>query len=167
MSGAEVAAAIDREPLLERLERLRAREWRGLVYRHVLGRQPPASRNHCGARWNPRGLSALYASLERDTALAEAEPTRSRSKRTIYGLLVDLGQVVDLRDRGLLAELGVADAADRSASQRLGAAVARLGHDGLLVPSARAAGTNLVMFPHRHEEFEIVSIEILGGEDER
>ncbi len=44
-----------------------------------------------------------------------------------------------------------------------------MGHDGLLIPSARAQGTNLVIFPNRRdpaEELEIVDTELISKKPE-
>lgn len=163
--------------LLDRLEQLGSDEWEGVVWRHMFGSYPPSRQNTGGARWNPRGVSAIYTSLNRDTALAEAayrislEPFRPKVKRTVYRINVRLHRVVDLTARGLLAEVGVTQeelAADLSpACQKVGGAVAWLGNDGLLVPSARAEGTNLVIYPGDDEDsaddydFEVASSEEL------
>lgn len=96
-------------------------------------------------------------SCERETALAEAEhqislqPVRPSVQRTLYTIRVSLESVVDLRDPSLLRRFGVAEelveSPDLTACQELGGAVQWLGHDGLLVPSARrAGGVNLVIY---------------------
>jgi RES domain-containing protein len=58
--------------------------------------------------------------------------------------------VLDLTDPVLLEGLGVDRAAlsrvDFTACQRVGGAAAFLGHDGILVPSGRHPGINLVVF---------------------
>jgi hypothetical protein len=48
--------------------------------------------------------------------------------------------------------------------QRVGGAIAWLGRDGLLVPSARADGVNLVIFPNQQKaeyEFRVVASEVI------
>ena len=62
----------DRE-LLEKLDELRASPWRGEVFRHMFGDYPPERENQRGARWNPPETPAIYTSLRRDVALAEAD----------------------------------------------------------------------------------------------
>jgi len=52
---------------------LKPSAWSGSVWRHAFADDPPDKANGRGARWNPPGTDALYASLERDTAIAEAE----------------------------------------------------------------------------------------------
>lgn len=109
-------------------------------------------------------------SLERETVLAEAEhliasqPLRPVVRRTLYTIDVDLGSVLDLSRVESLAQVGLrpdslADT-DWSRTQLVGGAVEWLGHNGLLVPSARADGTNLVIFPNQHDkELEVVQSE--------
>jgi len=51
---------------------------------------------------------------------------------------------------------------EHAACQMIGGAVEWLGHDGLLVPSARSEGTNLVIFPNKQTpdyRFEILESE--------
>jgi RES domain-containing protein len=127
----------------------------------MFGDYPPERENQKGARWNPPETPAIYTSLTRDVALAEAEfqislqPVRPRARRTIYTLEIRLASVVDLSDRNLLATLGVSEpdlvGLDYSVCQRVGGAIAWLGNDGLLVPSARANGVNLVIFPNQQK----------------
>lgn len=147
--------------LLDAIEGLGASDLHRHVWRHTFGDYGPEQANTGGARWNPRGVDAIYASLERDTAIAEGtfrlelEPLRPRAKRTVYSLNVTLASVVDLREPGALAVVGVthADLVDfgMRKTQLVGGAVEWLGHDGLLVPSARAPGDNLVIFPNQME----------------
>lgn len=167
----------DRE-LLGRLDELRADRWEGAVFRHMFGDYPPERENQRGARWNPAETPAIYASLTREVALAEADfqislqPVRPRAMRTIYTIRVVLSSVIDLSDRTRLTALGVSAedlaALDHGACQRVGGAIAWLGHDGLLVPSARADGVNLVIFPNGQAadyEFRVLASEVLepGG----
>jgi RES domain-containing protein len=160
--------------ILDKLQAIEAVSWSGLVYRHMINDYPPERANTRGARWNPPGVAAVYTSLAREVALAEAEyrlglePFRPRVTRKIYSIRVRLRSTVDLGSRADLEALGVLDedlsSIDHTACQHLGGAVAWLGNDGLLVPSARAAGTNLVIFQtHLDEssEFQVISEEQL------
>jgi RES domain-containing protein len=76
----------------------------------------PERENTSGARWNPPGVSAIYASLSVEGALAEAEhqiamqPVRPRARRTLYELRVTLHSVLNLSERTLLAALGIGQA---------------------------------------------------------
>jgi RES domain-containing protein len=61
----------------------------GTVYRHMFGSHSVARVNTEGARWNAPGLAAIYASRERETALAEADyyislqPLRPKAQHTL------------------------------------------------------------------------------------
>lgn len=143
--------------LLDALERLSSAPWAGGVYRHVFGENSPVAENISGARWNPPGTAAIYVTFASDTAVAEGDhavavqPLRTQVARWIYPLEVGLSHVVDLSDRNLLIDLGITNhelaSDDHAACQLVGGAVAWLGRDGLIVPSARHEGTNLVIFP--------------------
>ncbi|HEV7485276.1 MAG TPA: RES family NAD+ phosphorylase [Thermoanaerobaculia bacterium] len=143
--------------MLDILQSATASAWNGTVYRHMFGSHPPARANTGGARWNAPGLAAIYASCERETALAEADyyislqPLPPRVKRTLFTIRVLLKNVVNLTGNELLPRLGITDdvlcSIDQIPCRTIGAAVSWLGHDGLLVPSARRrGGTNLVIF---------------------
>jgi RES domain-containing protein len=132
----------------------------------------PLTPSTSGGRWAPKdGSPVLYTSLEREGALAEvsfhlalnaplpSKPIRLHtlrvSTRTSLRLkLVDLHQLgVDDRSYGSL---------NYEACQAIGAAVAFLEHDGLIVPSARWNCENLVLFTENHSlscELETVSAE--------
>ncbi len=80
--------------LLDQLEALEPRPWRGTVWRHMFAEYPPDRPNTTGARWNPPGTAAIYTSLDRSTAVAEGDhmvamqPIRPRPKRTVYEIRV-------------------------------------------------------------------------------
>jgi RES domain-containing protein len=146
--------------LEEILATLKRRAWSGRVFRLMLEDYPPHRENTLGARWNPSDLAAIYVSLAAETAVAEIEynlkrqPRRvnPRLRKTLYEIEVSLAAVVDLEE--VLPELGRIGidrtqlfADDLKASQEIGRLVAWFGSDGLLAPSARAAGKNLVIYP--------------------
>ncbi len=158
--------------LLDRLQAIESGPWAGQTFRHMFGDYPPEAENTRGARWNPPGVAAIYTSLAREGALAEAEhqiavqPVRPRARRTLYTIEITLTQVLDLTDTNLLQELGVGEAElaadDMAMCHDLGGAAHWIGCDGLLVPSARSANTNLVIFPANREDgarFEISNSE--------
>lgn len=162
--------------LLDKLEELPTVPLQLTVFRHMLGTNVPARVNVRGARWNPPQTPAIYTSLLRQTALAEADYHLSlqtppiRVRRTIYSIRVSLQKVVDLRDPDLLSSLSIRvdalSSADLTLCQRIGGAVARLGRDGLLVPSVRqAGGANLVIYPTQQElaesEFKVIDQEVI------
>jgi hypothetical protein len=74
--------------------------------------------------------------------------------------------VLDLTDKQSLLRVGITDdkllSLDHSSCQLVGGAVNWLGHDGLLVLSARAQGLNLIIYPNQQTpgyEFRQVDME--------
>jgi len=143
--------------LLDALERLDTEHWQGRVFRHMLGSASPELANVRGARWNPPGTSALYTSLAEATAKAEGDhliamqPVPPRAPRTIFELEIAIANLLDLTDAARLAAIGITegdlDSIPWEPCQRVGGAVAWLGHDGMLIPSVRGSGgSNLVIF---------------------
>ena len=131
-------------------------DWSGRAWRQVFDGTPSLRANVRGSRWNPPNVEALYCSLEPETAAAEIaylislQPVPIRRERITFALDVALAELVDLSDdyrssddQPSVAHL-VSD--DTEVSQDVGAAVAWLGYGGLLVPSLRCDGTNLVIF---------------------
>jgi RES domain-containing protein len=160
--------------LLDQLQSFKVAPWEGIVHRHMLGDYPPERSNTRGARWNPPEVAAIYTSLDPATALAEAEyrlglePFRPRAKRTIYRIRLKLKAVLDLSDRASLEKLGITkqhlEGLDFTACQGVGGAAQWLGNDGLLVPSARHSGTNLVVYEFNRDqesEFTVLSSELI------
>ena len=141
--------------LLDALEALPAPDWQGRVWRHMFNDYTPDRVNTSGARWNPPGVGAIYTALLRQTALAEgqhaidSQTRRTYAKRVLYEVEVSVAALVDLTPPGALAAVGLtiddvlADSHD--ACQRVAGAAAWLERGGLLVPSARHAGSNLVI----------------------
>jgi RES domain-containing protein len=121
----------------------------------MFGDNPPERPNIAGARWNPAGVGAVYTAFERDTAIAEGQhavdvqPLRPRVKRVLYQVEVSVTGLIDLTAPGALAAVGLTtediSADDFRACQRVGGGVAWLERGGLIVPSARAPGDNLVI----------------------
>lgn len=144
--------------LLDLLESRAIAVWSGLVWREALGDTDPLRPNHRGARWNPPGVEALYCSLLEDTAKAEVDFLLSlqsvpvRKRRSVQ-LDVELTRVVDLADLSPLASFGLASAdllgPTVVAPRFVGRAVSWLGCAGLLVPSARHSGSNLVIYTNQ------------------
>jgi hypothetical protein len=121
--------------LLDLLQAIDPAPWTGQAFRHMFGDHPPDAENTRGARWNPPGIAAIYTSLTRGGALAEAEhqiaiqPIRPRARRTVYTLEITLASVLDLTDPALLQNLGVGPAElaadDMIACRQLGGAAQR------------------------------------------
>lgn len=163
--------------LLKVLEALESHPWEGLAWRHMFGENTPARANDLGARWNPPGVPAIYCSLDRMTAVAEGDysiavqPLRPTVKRTIYILRIRLETVLDLSEQSVLLDLGIGEPelsnVDHAACQRIGGAAEWLEHDGLLIPSARSSGVNLVIFTRKQgpeADFKIIGTEVLSSQ---
>lgn len=145
------------QDLLDALEALDPQSWEGNAWRFVLGDTDPFQPNTRGARWNPPDTAALYTSLTRATVLAELDhvrelqtPALRRELFVLHKIRTHLTKMLDLTDRTLLETLGVGNAElasdDHAFCRRVGGAAAWLGYDGILVPSARSDGANLVVF---------------------
>ena len=165
------------EEIRELLAQAEVRRWKGHVYRHMFAGIPPDRENVRGARWNASGVAAIYTSLHRRTALAEADfrlslesvPLRRDAARTIYRIQVELSTVVDLRAWDQLSQFGITRAtlegikkSSLRICQQVGAGVDWHEYEGLLVPSARADGANLVIFPNNQRsgwQFEVADRE--------
>jgi len=167
-----------RPELLDALEALEARAWQGSVWRHMFSEYPPSRENTRGSRWNPPGTAAIYTSLARETALAEGnhmvnlQPLRPRASRSLYEVRVALSHVLDLTNQGGLEIVGLGQqeltSYDFTACQEVGGAVAWLGNDGLLIPSARASSANLVIYPGAlspDADFQVLRREVLQEAD--
>jgi RES domain-containing protein len=141
------------------------------VWRHMFNDNPPELSNTRGARWNPPGLAAIYTSLERETAIAEgqhaidSQPLRPRARRFVYELRVTAAKVLRITEADF-STLGLEPAdlhsADFTACQRLAAHAAFLEYDAIVVPSARADGSNLVILVNElpaDGRFERVDVE--------
>jgi RES domain-containing protein len=141
---------------LDAIERLGIRGWEGPVWRATVGDTPVLRTNTYGGRWNKQGSEAFYCSLAPEVAIAELDyllgrqPVPVRAVRRVSRLHVLLGRVLDLSSDAAIESLGFAgrDLAledSYSAPQHIAAAAEWLGIAGLLVPSARHQGTNLVV----------------------
>lgn len=154
----------------DRLVRLPESPFAGEVWKHTMPGQKPDQANTKGARWNPPDVPALYFALDRATAeaegdyLASVQPQPIRGVREVHRIEIALRRVVDLSDAQILQELGVSDSAlrsnDHSICRSLGGTAEWFGYDAIIVPSARHAGRNLVVFPRRTTpDFEVSVVE--------
>jgi hypothetical protein len=109
-------------------------------------------------RWSPEGeFEVLYISAAREGAIAEVgyrlslEPVwPSRMEHVLHHIAVRTERSLRFADVSALAPLGVDPARyesfDYQATQAIAAAAHFLAFDGLIVPSARYACANLVIF---------------------
>jgi RES domain-containing protein len=158
--------------LLERLSGFGAERFEGEVFRATRRSLDPLAASTSGGRWAPKGLvSVLYTSLLREGALAEiafhwSQLTPRPSRPAV---LHRLGVSADRRLRLLRADLEELDldlaqyeSVNYRRTQEIGAAVAFLGCDGLIVPCARWSCENLVVFTENHaltSKLEVLSSE--------
>jgi RES domain-containing protein len=157
--------------LLEALATFSDETFDGKVFR-VTGRSAdPLAFSQNGGRWAPPSsylsVPILYTGLTRETALAEVAsylalvtPTPSRIM-VLHHLQITARRVVRLSTADL-ERLGISAAAysernyarpgqsPPSRSQEIGAALSFLGFDGLIAPSARWPGDNLMVFQDNH-----------------
>lgn len=156
MTGGEV-----HDPdLLDALQALTPEPLQRLVWRVHWASRDPLAGGTGGGRWHPpNAFAALYTSLEKDAALAEIyhhlsrAPVFSSSHVKISMLRVRAERVAVFGDCASLQPLGIDAEAfrhgDPARSREVGAAAHFLDLQGLVVPSARWPGANLVLFPDR------------------
>ncbi len=143
------------------------------VWRVARAGRDPLRGSAADGRWSPGGpVEVLYTSMEREGALAEIgfrlslEPVwPSRISHDIHEIAVRTWNTLRFADVAALTRFGV-DAAryasfDYGACQALAAAAHWLEFDGLLVPSARHASHNLVIFMDREA---VASLEVTNSE---
>jgi RES domain-containing protein len=150
----------DRE-LLDSLEKIPSVQFANDVWRVTRKGREALRGSAANGRWSPGGeFEVLYTSLEREGALAEIgyrlnlEPIwPSRMLHEIHTIAAAVQQTLRFADVASLAPLGVDehtyDRFDYQATQAIAAAAHFLEFDGLIVPSARAPCSNLVIFMDR------------------
>ncbi len=147
--------------LLDALESLTPVPFDGDAWRIIREGREPLQGYPAGARWDPPGVfDVLYTALDPDGAHAEVFFHLNRApvfpSRTVY-LLHRIGvqtrKTLRLADMNALAALkvdtGRYSELDYTRTQAIGDAAHFLGFDGLVVPSARWEGQNLVLFLDR------------------
>jgi hypothetical protein len=144
--------------ILDALEALDPEPFMGTVWRVTRAAREPLRGAAAHGRWSPSGeFEVLYTSLVREGALAEIgyrlslQPVwPSRIEHEIHAISAKTERNLRFVDVASLAPFGV-DAAryrsfDYTATQAVAAAANFLGFDGLIVPNARFACSNLVIF---------------------
>lgn len=121
-----------------------------------------------GGRWNRRGISAVYASLDVITTTHEAYqnlvdfgfPMTKIQPRVMAGAKAQFDKVIDLTDAKIRAKIGftvkelvgekweaIQASGEESWTQAIGRGCLSAGFAAILVPSARnSAGKNIVVF---------------------
>ena len=146
--------------LLDAFDAFRGEEFSGSVWRVAREGRDPILGSASNSRWCNGTFDVLYTSLERHGALAEIYALLSLqpifpSKITsfIHRLMVRSSSTLRLADLVTLERLGV-DVGRYSErtygrTQQIADAAYFLGFDGLIVPSARWACLNAVLFTDR------------------
>ena len=153
------------QDLVDRLSEFATERFEGEVFRATRIGADPTAPSISGGRWAPPpdgapGIYVLYSSLERDGAIAEVAsllanltPIPGPRPIKVTRLAVTTARTLRLA-RGDLTTLGVELARygerDYPQTQKIGAALAFLGLDGLIAPSARWACDNLMIFSDNH-----------------
>jgi hypothetical protein len=147
--------------VLDALEKLDPEPFDSDVWRVVRKGRDPLRGSSANGRWGAPGeLEVLYTSEQRDGALAEVgfrlslEPVwPSLIQHQIHVLAVRAERTLRLIEMRELANLGVDisryESFEYGATQAIAAAAHFLEFDGMLVPSARFACSNLVLFTDR------------------
>ena len=146
--------------LLDALDAQEGVAFEGSVWRIVRQGRDPLQGSPAGARWDPALFDVIYTSLARDGALAEIYFHLSRQPvfpsklvSVLHRISVRTTRTLRLGDLAALEPLGVATARygdlNYSRTQEIADAAYFLGFDGLVVPSARSSGQNLVLFTDR------------------
>ena len=146
--------------LLDALDASPREAFEGSVWRIVREGRDPLQGGRSGARWDPGTYDVLYAALERDGALTEIhfhlsrQPVFPSNVRFILSeITVRIGDVLRLPDLAALEKLGIDQnrfsELKYARTQEIGDAAQFLGFSGLMVPSARWRGLNLVLFTDR------------------
>ncbi|MBL8660924.1 MAG: RES family NAD+ phosphorylase [Rhodospirillales bacterium] len=163
---------IHEQGLVDQLSALPVERYEGKAFRATGIAADPLASSVSGGRWAPRAedgidVPVLYTSLERDGALAEVvsylmllTPLPSKPLK-VARLGVSTAKTLRL-GRADLTELAVDmtryGARDYGHTQRIGAALAFLGLDGLIAPSARWSCDNLMIFTANSEISERLEV---------
>lgn len=164
------AAQVHDPDLLDTLDAMPATPFHGTVWRVTWATRDPLAGGTGGGRWHPpNDFEALYTSLEENGALAEIyhhlsrAPVFSSSHVRINRLNVATERTLRFPDIASLKVLGISEEGfrrgDYMRSQEVGAAARFLDADGLIVPSARWPGRNLVLFLDRMPNREALTLD--------
>jgi len=159
--------------LLQFIDSIEGQTFESIVWRVTWASRDPIAGNAGGGRWSPQdSFEVLYTSLEADGALAEIyyhlsrAPVFSSSQTKLHRLEVSLRNVLLLGDDELV-RLGIEDPyaprLESKRSQEIGEAAYLMGFEGIVVPSARWACKNLVLFTDRIKLIE--NIELIESKD--
>jgi RES domain-containing protein len=147
------------------------------VWRVAREGREPTDCSASGGRWDDATFDVLYTSRTRDGALAEmlfhlraGQPVvPSKLRFALHEVRVRLANCLDLSSMQKLEELGY-DAkqfgrlsyqervAEYPRTQEIAEVAHFLGHDGLVVPSARSSACNVIVFCGRVESTQLQKV---------
>ena len=169
MTTGRLSRQHDRE-LLDAIEQRPSEAFNGETWRVTTPGRDALRGSTAGGRWSPPGeFEVLYTSLSRAGALGEIgyrlslEPVwPSRIEHQIHRLTARTNNSLRLADMRALSTLGVDvpryASFDYTATQAIAAAAFFLDFDGLIVPSARSAELNLVVFTEKLDAGEPLAL---------
>lgn len=154
--------------ILDALASFSAIPYSGVVYRATRCGLDPIAASTKGGRWMRRNeASVLYTALSSDGALAELSfhwgmlNPRPTKPAVVSEMNVGLGSSIQIAKANFM-QLGIDESRygqiDYSRMQDIGAAAAFLGLHGILVPSARWACENLVIFVDNLESDQVLDV---------
>ena len=155
--------------LLDQLSKFKVDTFFGEAFRATRKSLDPLAPSTSGGRWMPKGESSvLYTALSADGALAELTfhwgmlnplPSKPAVLSRIKVEIADSLRILRVE----LETLGVDEqqllGLDYDRMQKIGAAAAFLDCHGLIVPSARWSGENLIIFTENLHDAEVLDIE--------
>lgn len=155
--------------LIDALDALPRHSFEGDVWRITREGRDPLLGSPVAARWDIGSVDVIYTSLAREGALEEIGfhlirqpvfPTKLRS--LIHMLRVRTARTLRFANLSELLPFGVDPnefkSITYSRTQEIGDAAAFLGFDGMIVPSARWTGMNLVLFTYQLQPGDITIV---------
>lgn len=167
--------------LLDALERLPMSPLTGHYWRSVREDRDPIECSRSGGRWDDATFDVLYTSSTKEGAIAErrfhlfkGQPIPpSKVRYELHRVKVGLASVITFSDLNSLSELGMNVAKygvlsyltkqdEYPTSQAIGECCFFLGADGIIVPNARQASSNLVLFCEQDPPPQISPLDCQG-----
>ncbi|MCA3561000.1 MAG: RES family NAD+ phosphorylase [Aestuariivirga sp.] len=170
---AELRKARDLQ-LLDAVDAFAREPFEGRVWRCVRDGRDPTVGSPSQSRWCNGQFDVLYTSLKKDGAIAEIDALLSlqpvfpsKIRWDCYELKVRSSKTLRIADLATLQRLGVETTTYRERhyerTQSIADAAFFLGFDALIVPSARWACHNLVLFTGRLQPADIELEGSIGG----
>ncbi len=183
--GPTHSGSIRDQRLLDALEKIHQRPYRGTVWRSVRQGADPLACWRSGGRWDDGSFDVLYTSETREAAIAErrfhlyqGQPIPpSKVRYELFELRVALEAVMLFDGLDALGALGLEIARygqlayvervqEYPRSQQIAEACSFIGADGILAPSARELrSNNLIVFCEQDTAIEMAIVRAHGAID--